>query len=53
MSEAPGSLFRGWIPSVGSGRRSRLKRIAVLLIVTAVPWIPGAITFSMLVSGQA
>ena len=42
-----------WIPSAGPGRRSRLKRIAVLLIVTAVAWVPGGITLAMLLTGEA
>jgi hypothetical protein len=42
-----------WIPPAGPGRWARQKRAIVLFFVVVVPWVPGAVTFAMLVSGNA
>ena len=42
-----------WIPPAGPGRLGPQRRWLILALVVAIPWVPGAVTLAMLLSGNA
>lgn len=42
-----------WIPEAAPGPCARQRRWLILALVVAIPWVPGAVTLAMLVSGNA
>jgi hypothetical protein len=43
----------GWLPPFGATRAERARSWFILLLVTAIAWVPGAVTLAMLLSGNA
>ena len=42
-----------WVPAAGPGRWAREQRWLILALVVLIPWVPGAVTLAMLLSGNA
>ena len=42
-----------WLPQPARGRGARQQRRLILALVVLIPWVPGAVTLAMLISGNA
>jgi hypothetical protein len=42
-----------WLPQAGDRRWAREQRWLIFILVVAIPWVPGAVTLAMLLTGNA